>query len=269
MKRLRPIVMALAATIFSASAISPKTEIGSESRLEQIVQKRPEVVVNVTERVLRVYDIPVNRDPIYTDSPVYEFPIAIGTKKNPTEFDYRAAVERVRINPAWYVPKSNWAPRSLRGKAVPWSDARNNPFRAKNDSGIAEGYFIELYERTQGFHSTTNESSVGALASHGCMRMYLRNVRTLANTLTTGDSAIVEYDTFKFRRRVNHLIVERLKDPYGIRTSRSAISMELDEEFAENGLDTPVLFRLERERIFATEVGSTSILPGYFLRERS
>jgi hypothetical protein len=68
------------------------------------------------------------------------------------------------VDPAWYVPDKPWA-GDLAGKVIPSGDP-DNPIKARW-MGFWDG---------AGIHGTADTSSIGTAASHGCIRMTVRDV---------------------------------------------------------------------------------------------
>ncbi|HVE69237.1 MAG TPA: L,D-transpeptidase [Solirubrobacteraceae bacterium] len=94
---------------------------------------------------------------------VRSYPVAVGQPGYPTP----TGLFRVRskaVNPAWSVPNSSWA-GSQAGQTVP-GGASGNPLVAR---------WIGITSSV-GFHGTNNPWSIGSAASHGCIRMYPRDV---------------------------------------------------------------------------------------------
>jgi lipoprotein-anchoring transpeptidase ErfK/SrfK len=73
-------------------------------------------------------------------------------------------IESKAANPAWYVPNKAWA-GDLAGKVIPGNDP-DNPIKARW-MGFWNG---------AGIHGTADEASIGTAASHGCIRMTVRDV---------------------------------------------------------------------------------------------
>jgi lipoprotein-anchoring transpeptidase ErfK/SrfK len=73
-------------------------------------------------------------------------------------------IESKAANPAWYVPDKAWA-GDLAGKVIPGNDP-DNPIKARW-MGFWNG---------AGIHGTADEASIGTAASHGCIRMLVRDV---------------------------------------------------------------------------------------------
>lgn len=94
---------------------------------------------------------------------VRSYPVATGQPGYPTP----TGLFRVRskaVNPAWSVPNSSWA-GSQAGQTIP-GGAPGNPLVAR---------WIGITSAV-GFHGTNNPWSIGTAASHGCIRMYPRDV---------------------------------------------------------------------------------------------
>jgi lipoprotein-anchoring transpeptidase ErfK/SrfK len=94
---------------------------------------------------------------------VRSYPVATGQPAWPTPtglFHVRSKV----VNPAWSVPNSSWA-GSQAGQTIPGGSA-GNPLVAR---------WIGITSAV-GFHGTNNPWSIGSAASHGCIRMYPRDV---------------------------------------------------------------------------------------------
>ncbi len=83
-------------------------------------------------------------------------------------------VQNKAINPAWHVPDSDWAGK-LRGKVIPSGDPEN-PIKAR---------WLGIYDGA-GIHGTSAEGSIGSAASHGCIRMRVREVIELYDRVPVG-----------------------------------------------------------------------------------
>ncbi|MGH3047933.1 MAG: L,D-transpeptidase family protein [Gaiellaceae bacterium] len=75
-------------------------------------------------------------------------------------------IETKAANPAWYVPNKPWA-GDLAGKVIAPDDPEN-PIKARW-MGFSRAVGI-------GIHGTADEASIGTAASHGCIRMTVRDV---------------------------------------------------------------------------------------------
>lgn len=145
---------------------------------QSTVAENTRIHINIPSRELTLY---------HQGRIVYEFPVAVGQSIYPTPVGNRSMTQIV-WNPWWIPPKSGWAKNDVATPPGPL-----NPLGpVKMDLGKA----ILL-------HGTSRESSVGTAASHGCMRMYNRDARTLAwwiqsNFTDKADpNLITEYDTHR------------------------------------------------------------------------
>jgi hypothetical protein len=77
------------------------------------------------------------------------------------------AIQSKQVNPAWHVPNSDWA-GGLQGQTIP-GGAPNNPLKAR---------WLGV-NGSVGIHGTSEEWSIGTRASHGCIRMRVRDVKDL------------------------------------------------------------------------------------------
>jgi lipoprotein-anchoring transpeptidase ErfK/SrfK len=99
----------------------------------------------VDRKLAKTYDVAIGRIGFETPAGLYQ----IRTKA---------------VNPAWFVPDKPWA-GDLAGKVIPSGDPEN-PIKARW-MGFWEG---------AGIHGTADVSSIGSAASHGCIRMTVRDV---------------------------------------------------------------------------------------------
>ncbi len=99
--------------------------------------------------------------------------VAVGQPGYPTPTGLFRVLSKV-VNPAWSVPNSSWA-GSLAGQTIP-GGAPGNPLVAR---------WIGITGAV-GFHGTNNPWSIGGAASHGCIRMYPRDVIRLYRWVRIG-----------------------------------------------------------------------------------
>jgi lipoprotein-anchoring transpeptidase ErfK/SrfK len=76
-------------------------------------------------------------------------------------------VQNKAINPAWHVPKRDWA-GDLAGKVIP-GGVPENPLKSR---------WLGIYDGA-GIHGTADVGSLGTAASHGCIRMAVPDVEEL------------------------------------------------------------------------------------------
>lgn len=105
--------------------------------------------------------------------PVRTYPIAVGKAgvETPTGL-YNIANKA--INPAWHVPDSDWA-GDLRGKVIP-GGVPENPIKSR---------WLGVYDGV-GLHGTSDDSSIGSYASHGCIRMHIPDIEALYPQVPVG-----------------------------------------------------------------------------------
>ena len=99
----------------------------------------------VKEKLVKTYSVAIGRIGFETPAGLYE-------------------IQSKAVNPAWYVPKEEWA-GDLAGKIIPPGDPEN-PLKARW-MGFWDG---------AGIHGTAESSSIGSAASHGCIRMRVPDV---------------------------------------------------------------------------------------------
>ncbi|MBX5439970.1 MAG: L,D-transpeptidase family protein [Solirubrobacteraceae bacterium] len=109
---------------------------------------------------------------------VKRYPIAIGMAGMDTPAGLYSIANKA-VNPAWHVPNSAWA-GSLAGQVIP-GGAPNNPLKARW-LGIVDGV---------GIHGTAEEWSIGTRASHGCIRMRVRDVIDLYPRVPVGAKVLI------------------------------------------------------------------------------
>jgi lipoprotein-anchoring transpeptidase ErfK/SrfK len=86
----------------------------------------------------------------------------------------RYTIQNKAVDPAWHVPNSDWA-GELAGRIIP-GGVPENPIKAR---------WLGVYDGV-GIHGTGDESSIGSNASHGCIRMRVRDVKRLYDEVPVG-----------------------------------------------------------------------------------
>ena len=152
-----------------------------------------EIPVKVTERPDRTFVdlakryptvIAVDRDSkqlrLYKNLQLeHKYPIAVGQGGNETSRGRYKIVEKT-VNPAWHAPESDWA-GELAGQTIPPGDPRN-PLEAR---------WMGFYDG-QGIHGTADIESLGTAASHGCIRMSVKDVKELYDQVEKGTPVFVQ-----------------------------------------------------------------------------
>jgi lipoprotein-anchoring transpeptidase ErfK/SrfK len=84
--------------------------------------------------------------------------------------------------PAWLVPNSEWAPKEMRGTVIPF-ESPQNPFA---------GGFISLNGGEGiGIHGTKFDPQLGTNASHGCVRMDVKDFDKLYPKIPVGTPVFI------------------------------------------------------------------------------
>jgi lipoprotein-anchoring transpeptidase ErfK/SrfK len=107
-----------------------------------------------------------------------EFPVGVG--KEGWRWFGRARVEGKYIKPAWQAPPE--LHRGTYGAVIPGGSPRN-------PMGVAA---LTLRKGEYAIHGTNNPKSVGGFVSHGCIRMYNKDITRLYRLVSVGTPVIVE-----------------------------------------------------------------------------
>lgn len=121
------------------------------------------IVVNVAETKLTLYE---------RDQVLAEFPVACGSPSWPSPPGAWKIVSKQR-NPSWSNPGSSWAA----GMPSYIAPGPGNPLGTRALATSASGVLI---------HGTPSSWSIGTNVSHGCIRMYMRDVEKLFEMVEVG-----------------------------------------------------------------------------------
>jgi lipoprotein-anchoring transpeptidase ErfK/SrfK len=102
----------------------------------------------------RTYTVAVGQEGLETPEGIYE-------------------IQAMEEEPTWYVPESDWA-GDLAGQVIP--PGPDNPIKAR---------WMAIFEGA-GIHGTEETASLGSAASHGCVRMSIRDVEELYDEVEVG-----------------------------------------------------------------------------------
>jgi lipoprotein-anchoring transpeptidase ErfK/SrfK len=154
-----------------------------DSGSRRVVRVRTEVVKPkvTTEQLAAKYPavIIVNRGAfkltLYKDlKPVKSYGIAVGQVGLETPAGLYH-IQNKAVNPAWTMPNSDWVAPKDRGKVIP-GGTPENPLKAR---------WLGIYAGA-GIHGTSEDSSIGSAASHGCIRMHIPDVIELYPQVPVG-----------------------------------------------------------------------------------
>lgn len=156
-------------------------------------KRKVQVPVRTTDRPDRTFEdlakrypavIAVDRDAkqlrLYTYLQLeHKYKIAVGKAGLETSAG-RYRIEEKIVDPDWHVPNSDWA-GDLAGRTIPAGDPQN-PLEARY-MGFHAG---------EGIHGTAELDSLGAAASHGCIRMAVPDVKQLFRQVKVGTPVFVQ-----------------------------------------------------------------------------
>lgn len=152
------------------------------------------IVVNVAEMRLYYYT-ERNGHPV-----VFTYPIGIGMEGYNTPPGVYRVVQKIK-NPAWYVPADIKKQDPQLPPYIP--PGRNNPM------GL---FALRLSRPTYLIHGTNKPFCVGRMASHGCMRLYNRDIKQLFVMVPVGTPVTIVYQPVKVGERDGDIFVEVHKD---------------------------------------------------------
>ena len=109
---------------------------------------------------------------------VRTYRVAVGAGGYDTPRGLHRVLEK-QVNPAWHAPNRPWAGQYA-GQTIPSGDPRN-PLKARW-LGLGGGV---------GIHGTAAEGSIGSRASHGCIRMRVRDVKRLYPHVPVGTPVLI------------------------------------------------------------------------------
>ena len=109
---------------------------------------------------------------------VRTYGVAVGQPGYPTP-NGRFAIQSKQIDPVWSVPNSPWA-GELAGSTVGGGSAAN-PLKARW-MGVSGSV---------GIHGTGQDYSIGTRASHGCIRMHVKDVKLLYKRVPLGTPVLI------------------------------------------------------------------------------
>lgn len=128
--------------------------------------------------------------------------IAVGDITDPTPLG-EFKIGQKRTDPVWTVPESIKAERPDLPAVVP--PGPDNPLGDR---------WLTLGSSSYGIHGTNNLWSIGRQATHGCVRLYNSDMRTLYDRIPTGTKVRIIYQRVKLGQRDGLLFLEAHPDPY-------------------------------------------------------
>lgn len=159
----------------SANTVSaaPAAETTAQPAQEQKVEQPLKISINLAARSLALYQ---------GSTKIRLYPIAPGTAYTPTPTGYYKIREK-EVNPTWTDPAT--------GYSIP------------SGPDCPLGYRWMTVTGNIGIHGTNNPASIGTYASHGCMRMFEKDVEALYDLVEVGTPVEITY---------NRVVVEKAPD---------------------------------------------------------
>ncbi|MEX2395185.1 MAG: L,D-transpeptidase/peptidoglycan binding protein [Actinomycetota bacterium] len=137
----------------------------------------PELMTDDFKQVILI-STTTNRLKLYENGEVAKkYGVATGTGGYPTPRGQWYITQK-RLNPTWYNPNSDWS----RGMPAFIGPGPNNPLGTRALNLNASGIRI---------HGTPDAGSIGSNASHGCVRMHMREVEELFEIVEVGTPVLV------------------------------------------------------------------------------
>lgn len=131
---------------------------------------------------------------------VKTFPVGLGKKSWPTTVGVFSILEK-RKDPTWYIPKSL---QQKHGKKIV-------PPGPENPLGK---YWLGLGSSGCGVHGSNIIWSVGRPVTHGCIRLYPKDIKELYNSIDIGASVEIIYEPVKIGFCHGNIFLEVHKDIY-------------------------------------------------------
>jgi L,D-transpeptidase ErfK/SrfK len=155
------------------------------------------IIVNLAE--MRLFYFPEQQQP-GAQRVVYTFPLGIGRRSWPTpEGSYRV-VEKIK-DPVWTVPASVLHEAKVEGVKMP-------TLVPPGDDNPLGKYALLLDEKGYLIHGTNKPFGIGRRVSHGCVRLYPKDIAKLFQHVPRGTPVRIEKSPVKFGKYRGVLYVE-------------------------------------------------------------
>jgi L,D-transpeptidase ErfK/SrfK len=153
------------------SALEPNTRLPGLSKIEDYLP-------SLVEPLRLELDLSDRKVTLFRDGkPLKSFPVAIGRPgwETPTG---KFKLKTMYVNPKWVNP--------FTGEVVP-GGASDNPLGRRWMGFWTDG------KNWAGFHGTNSVSSIGTAASHGCVRMFEKDIEELFKLVAVGTPVTVKH----------------------------------------------------------------------------
>jgi len=167
--------VALLAPAFTATRPATPYALVTKKVRPSVTSVGPVIVIDKSAFKLRLYRGTTKPDGSIMKR-IRTYPIAIGQPAYPTPNGNFAVIQK-QVNPAWFPPDSPWA-----AGLGPVPPGPGNPLGTR---------WIGTSAPAIGMHGTPNAASIGTMASHGCIRMYIGDVENLYPRVEIGTPVFI------------------------------------------------------------------------------
>ncbi|MDA8155677.1 MAG: L,D-transpeptidase family protein [Actinomycetota bacterium] len=179
------------------------------------------IVINLAEMRLYYYFKPQDKrkNGMFQDDDlrIISFPVGIGMEGFNTPIGEFYVQQKIK-DPAWYVPESIRKEHpELQAEVPPGTDNPLGP------------YALRLSDPSYLIHGTNRPFGIGRMASHGCIRMYNKDIKRLFNMVHRGTPVNIIYQPVKVGRKDGNIYLEVHRDYLlKLRNPGSVINARLD-----------------------------------------
>lgn len=153
------------------------------------------IVINLAE--LRLYYFPKDSNTVYT------YPVGIG-KQDWTTPTIKTEISHKMVNPTWNVPNSIKEEYAERGESI----ADRIPAGPDNPLGK---YAMRLGSGSYLIHGTNKKIGVGLRVSHGCIRLFNKDIKQLFSMVPKGTPVTIINEPYKIGRAGGKVYLEAHK----------------------------------------------------------
>jgi len=172
-----------------------------------LLDQGPLIIINLAE--FRLYRLRKMNGKIS----VMTFPIGIGREGAETPTGLFRIVQKEK-NPSWHIPPSIRNEYLHLPEIVP--PGPENPLGSHALRLSITGYLL---------HGTNRSLGIGRMVSHGCIRMYNRDIEKLYRYTSPGDRVLITYQPVKAGIKGDSLYIEAHRDSRGVSSPlREAVS---------------------------------------------
>ncbi|OIN97048.1 hypothetical protein AUJ66_04470 [Candidatus Desantisbacteria bacterium CG1_02_38_46] len=183
-------------------------------------------------------NLPEYRLYVFDDTTVVKvYPICIGLTTWRTS-QGKFKIRNKAINPSWHIPEEMAVRLMKQQEIVPPGDT--NPLGDR---------WIGLSLPNIGIHSTIDTMSIGRTSSHGCIRLYPRDIHELFDMVKVGDTGEIIYEPVKIGMIGSRIFLEIHRDIYKlVPKMKDEVMRRLESLGLINFVDTEKIQEIVNER---------------------